>query len=156
MENQESLSNQAYSKMAQICSRSEQCSADIRKKITAYELEDKIVDEIIEKLKAENFLNDERYAKAYVSDKFKFNKWGKLKMKHYLRMKRLDESIIQNALDKIDTEKYKTVLIKTMKDKAKTIKKKNKFEKMASVIRFTQNRGFEPEIIHRYINQLIE
>ena len=43
-----------------------------------------------------------------------------------------------------------------MKDKAKTIKNKNKFEKMGQIIRFTQNRGFEPELIHRYMNEVLK
>ena len=156
MEDQEIVAKQAYSKMAQLCSRSEQCSADIRKKIIAFELVSDVVDEIIEKLKAEKFLNDERYIKAYIADKFKINKWGKVKMRHYLRMKRLPEDVIQNGLDEIDEEKYKAVLIKTMKTKAKTVKKKTKFEKMGQVIRFAQTRGFEPEMIHRYINLALE
>jgi regulatory protein len=156
MENQELIAKQAYSKMAQLCSRSEQCSADIRKKIIAFELVSEVVDEIIEKLRVEEFLNDERYVKAFVSDKFKFNKWGKVKIRHNLRMKGLAEDIIREGLNNIDEEKYKTVLIKTMKDKAKTVKKKSKFEKMGQIIRFAQTRGFEPEMIHRYINSVVE
>ncbi len=156
MKNQEQAAKQAYSKMARLCSRSEQCSADIRKKIVAFELVSEIVDEIIEKLKSEKYLNDERYIKAYVADKFRINKWGRVKMRHYLRMKGLPEEVIQNELDEIDEEKYKTVLIKTMKTKAKTVKKKNKYEKMGQIIRFAQTRGFEPELIHRYMNLILE
>jgi len=155
MENIELAAKQAYSKMAQLCSRSEQCSADIRKKIIAYDLGEEVIEEIIEKLKIEKFLDDERYAKAYISDKFKFNKWGKVKIRHYLRMKGLPEEIILEGLNKIDAEKYKAVLIKTMKDKAKTVKKKTKFEKMGQIIRFAQTRGFEPEMIHRHINSAL-
>jgi len=77
-------------------------------------------------------------------------------MRHYLRLKGLPDEVIAIGLDEIDKEKYKAVLIKTMKDKAKTIKKKNKFEKMGQIIRFTQNRGFEPELIHRYMNLVLE
>lgn len=156
MENQELIAKEAYSKMARLCSRSEQCSADIRKKIIAYELIDEIVEEILEKLKLEKFLNDERYVKAYVSDKFKINKWGKIKIRHNLRMKGLPEDLIQNQLDEIDPEKYKKVLIKTMKDKAKAVKKKDRFEKMGQIIRFTQTRGFEPELIHRFMKEVLE
>jgi len=156
MENQDQVAKQAYSKMAQLCSRSEQCSADIIKKIIAFELDNEVVDEIIEELKSEKYLSDERYVKAYVADKFRINKWGRIKMRHYLRMKGLQEDIIQNELDEIDKEKYKAVLIKTMKTKAKTIKKKNKFEKMGQIIRFAQTRGFEPELIHRYMNLVLE
>ncbi len=155
MENQEQAAKQAYSKMARLCSRSEQCSADIRKKIIAFELVSEVVDEIIEKLKSEKYLNDERYIKAYVADKFRINKWGRVKIRHNLRMKGLPEAMIQNELDEIDEEKYKAVLIKTMKAKAKTVKKKNRFEKMGQIIRFAQTRGFEPELIHRYMNSVL-
>ena len=156
MGNQEQAAKQAYAKMARLCSRSEQCSADIRKKIIAFELVSDVVDEIIEKLKKEKYLNDERYVKAYITDKFRINKWGKIKMRHYLRMKGLPEKMIQNELDEIDEETYKALLVKTMKTKAKTVKKKNKYEKMGQVIRFAQNRGFEPELIHRYMNLILE
>ena len=142
--------------MAQLCSRSEQCSSDIRKKIIAYELVEEIVEEILEKLKLEKFLNDERYVKAYVADKFKINKWGKVKIRHNLRMKGLPEDLILNQLDEIDEEKYKKVLIKTMKDKAKSVKKKDRFEKMGQIIRFAQTRGFEPELIHRHMEEVLE
>lgn len=155
MEN-EALLKEVLSKITLLCSRSEQCSPDIRKKIIKAGIEEDFADEMIQSLKDENYLNDERYAKAYVADKFKFNKWGKVKMRYYLRQKGLPDEIISIGLDEIDAEKYKIVLIKTMKDKAKTIKKKNKFEKMGQVIRFAQNRGFEPEMIHRYMNLAIE
>jgi len=56
----------------------------------------------------------------------------------------------------MDEEKYRKVLIKTLKEKARTVKKKNKFEKMGQVIRFAQNRGFEPELIHRYLNEVLK
>ena len=156
MEQKDQGIKQAYSKMAQLCSRSEQCSADIRKKIMAYEIVEEIVDEIIDKLIEEKFIDDERYVRAYVKDKFKFNKWGKIKIRYYLRAKGLSDDIIERGLETIDEEKYKTLLIKTMKDKAKTIKKKNRFEKMGQIIRYTQSRGFEPELIHRYMNLALE
>ena len=120
------------------------------------EILDEIVDEIIEKLIAEKYIDDERYAKAYVNDKFKFNKWGRIKMRHYLRQKGLSDATIEKGLEKIDEEKYIKVLVKTMKDKAKTIKKKDKFTKMGLIIRYTQVRGFEPELIRRHMNELLD
>ncbi len=156
MENRELIVKEAYSKMAQLCSRSEQCTADIRRKMVVYELVDEIVEEIITKLQKDKFLDDERFVKAYISDKFRLNKWGKIKMQHYLKMKGLSNELIQEGLDSIDDEKYIAALIKTMKDKARTIKKKDKFEKMGQIIRFTQSRGFEPELIHRYLNEILK
>ena len=157
MENGDNLVKETYAKMARLCSRSEQCSGDIRKKIVTAGVEEDGADEMIHTLKKENYLNDERYVNAYVADKFKFNRWGKIKIRHNLRMKGLPEAVILNALDEIDEEKYKVVLIKTMKEKAKSVKKKKtRFEKMGPIIRFAQTRGFEPELIHRYMNEVLD
>ncbi len=156
MENHEPQVQQAYSKMAHLCSRSEQCSTDIRKKILAYEIVEEIVDEIIEKLIDEKYIDDKRYVRAYVNDKFKINKWGKIKMRHYLRAKGLSDDVIAYGLENIEDEKYKAVLIKTMKAKAKAVKEKDKFKKMGQIIRYTQGRGFEPELIHRYMKLALE
>jgi len=156
MESRELIVKEAYAKMAQLCSRSEQCSADIRKKIVAYEIMDELVEEIISKLKVEKFLDDERYVKAYVSDKFRLNKWGKIKMRYYLKAKGLQENVIEKALLEIKEDQYKKVLISTLKEKAKTVKSENKFEKIGQIIRFAQSRGFEPEIIHRYLGEVVK
>lgn len=156
MENRDLIVKEAYAKMAQLCSRSEQCSADIRKKIIAYEIMDELVEEIIAKLRKEKFLDDERYVKAYVSDKFRLNKWGKIKLRYYLKAKGLSDNLIENGLLEINDEQYKKALISTLKEKAKTIKTGNKFEKMGQIIRFAQSRGFEPEIIHRYLPDVMK
>jgi regulatory protein len=145
-----------HKRMAALCSRSEQCSTDIRKKIIASGLDKDAADNIITKLKEDNFINDERYINSYIAEKFRINKWGKVKMKYYLKMKGLEDILIQNGLDEINEEEYHDTLIKTLKQKARQVKKKNKFEKMGQVIRFAQNRGFEPELIHRYLNEAME
>jgi regulatory protein len=148
--------NELFTRMATLCSRSEQCSPDIRKKIIASGISSDEADEIIENLEKEKFIDDERYVRSYTSDKFKFNKWGKLKIKHSLRMKGLPDEKIQYGLDGLDEIKYRELLVKTMKEKARKVKKKDKFEKMGQIIRFAQTRGFEPELIHRYLNMVVD
>jgi regulatory protein len=117
---------------------------------------DELVEEIISKLKAEKFLDDERYVKAYVADKFKLNKWGKIKIRHYLKAKGLSDNLIEIGLNEIKEEQYKKTLVSTLKEKAKKVKSDDKFDKMGQIIRFAQSRGFEPEIIHRYLNEVVK
>lgn len=150
------IERQIYKRMTQICSRSEQCSSDIRKKMIAAGLTDEQAGEVLNELIQEKFIDDERYVKAYVADKFRINKWGKIKIRYYLKSKGLDDDVIQVGLDEIDDEKYKQVLLKVLKDKAKSVKKKNKYEKMGQIIRFAQGRGFEPEMIHRHLNEILD
>lgn len=142
--------------MARLCSRSEQCSYDIKQKIMTSGITSEEADEIIGKLHAERYIDDARYIRSYVADKFKFNKWGKVKIRHYMKMKGLSEVLIQEGLAGIDDNKYRQTLIKTLKEKARAVKGKSKFEKMGQVIRFAQNRGFEPELIHRHLHEVLE
>ncbi len=155
MEGDGQKKKELLSKMAALCSRSEQCSPDIHKKIIAAGLSENEAVEILDYLKKEKYIDDERYAKAYVAEKFRINKWGRVKIKYYLCMKGLPDDIIGTGLETVDGEKYVGLLLNTMKEKAGKVKKKNKFEKMGQVIRYARNRGFEPELIHRYINQVL-
>ncbi len=154
MENEDKQEKEIFGKMAALCSRSEQCAADIRKKIKALGANSLTTERIIALLEKENFLSDERYARSFASEKFRINKWGKIKIRYYLKMKGLGEQVTQAALEAIDREAYVALLIKTMKEKAKGLKKVEKFQKMAQIIRFAQGRGFEPELIHRYLNEV--
>jgi len=155
MEKEAKTKMEIHEKMASLCSRSEHCSQDIRRKIIASGLDNDSADEIIEKLKEDIFIDDKRYIASYIDEKIKINKWGKVKIRYYLRMKGLDSSLIENGIDKIDEESYHELLVTILKEKARTVRKKNRYEKMGQVIRFAQNRGFESELIHRYLNEII-
>jgi len=64
--------------MAQ-CSRREYCSDDIRNKLSLWGVDNDDIGKILRILISDNFINEPRYATAFVRDKFKYNKWGKLK-----------------------------------------------------------------------------
>ncbi|MDR2910168.1 MAG: RecX family transcriptional regulator [Bacteroidales bacterium] len=151
-----SIKKHVISKMAALCSRAEQCSPDIRKKIIALGLTNKETDEVLEYLKKEKFIDDERYVEAYVTEKININKWGRVKIRYYLHAKGLFTEIIETGLRSFDEKKYIDILINTMKKKAAKSDGKSKLEKIGQIIRFAQSRGFEPELIHRYINEVIK
>lgn len=155
MEDQQKKEDEIFAILARLCSRSEECSPDIRKKIRDLGGDNDMQEKIIKKLMDEKFIDDERYAFSYASDKFRLNQWGRIKIRYYLKMKGLPDKVIEAGLAGIDEGQYIKLLVKTMKDKAKTVKKANKFEKMGQIIRFTQSRGFEPELIHRHIQSVI-
>jgi regulatory protein len=156
MENEISKIKEIHAQMASLCSRSEQCSPDIRKKILASGLDNDSADEIIKELKKENFIDDKRYIASYIDEKIRINKWGKIKIRYYLKMKGIGSDLIENGLDEIDKDSYRDMLVRILKEKARTVRKKNRYEKMGQVIRFAQSRGFEPELIHRYLNDIVE
>lgn len=155
MEDEEKPDPEILSKMAALCSRSEQCVPDIRKKIRALGSNRETEEQIIARLKQENFLSDTRYAQCFAAEKFKINKWGRIKIRYYLKMKGLSDGDIEAGLEVIDPGEYVVLLVKTMKEKAKSLKKVEKYQKMGQVIRFTQGRGFEPELIHRHLQEAL-
>lgn len=146
----------ALQKMMKICSTQEKCKSDIYTKLKNWNVDDDLIEKIIQKLVEENFINEERYAKAFVNDKFKFNKWGKIKIRYELKLKQIDNSVIEDAIEIIDENKYYELAEEIVKSKLKTVKSGNIYETKAKLIRFAYNKGFEQEIIYSIADKILE
>lgn len=144
----------AYLKAAAICSRLETCTFDIQAKLKLWGLEEDDSVAVIELLKEENYINDERFARAYVKDKFRFNHWGKQKIEYMLRAKKIDQEILELAFEEIEEEGYADELLKLLTDKEKTIKSKDKFDKRNKLMRFAMGRGFESGKIYAALKEM--
>lgn len=147
--------NTYYSKAAALCSRAEKCSSDIFKKIIDWGADEDLANEVLQKLIEEKFVDDSRYASFFVKDKFRFNKWGKIKIAFMLKQKHISGNIINDALAEIDEEEYSSVLKKLLEEKSKSIKAINQYDKKAKLMRFTQGRGFELDKILQQIQAFL-
>ncbi|MBN1822130.1 MAG: RecX family transcriptional regulator [Prolixibacteraceae bacterium] len=156
MESEKLTTKQAFARAADLCSKSEKSSPEMKKKLMEWGLDKYDAEAVVEELKQEKFIDDDRYVKAYVRDKFKIGKWGRIKIRYYCRQKGLPGDLIETGLKEIEEESYVKLLLQTMSQKAKSINSKNRFDRMARIIRFTQNRGFEPEYIHRHLNEVVK
>ena len=92
---------QALSKAQTLCARQERCSWDIRQKLKQWHVPSEDSEKIIDKLKANKFLDDERYALMFTRDKTKFNKWGPIKIAYALKSKKIPEEVIRKVLSEI-------------------------------------------------------
>jgi len=146
---------QALNKSAALCSRKEYCSSDIRKKLVNWDLSDDEVDKAIDWLKQEKFIDDGRYAGYYVKDKFVFNGWGRIKIRYQLRAKGIESSLIEIAMEQIDEGDYLGKMAELLHSKVRRIKNKDKWQTKAALARFAQSRGFEPDIVFRAIDNLL-
>lgn len=144
--------NAALKRAAALCSKQEQCSSHIREKLKTWNVSDDDAEKIIELLKKEKFLDDQRYATFYVRDKFRFNGWGKIKMAVMLRQKGIPDVIVDEALNQIDQERYFQLCRKLISDKSATLKETNLFKRKGKLFRFAAQRGFESDLIHRILN----
>ncbi len=141
-------------KASAYCATAEHCEADVRTKLQTWACAPEHIDKIIDYLKNENFLNEQRYCNAFVRDKFRFNQWGKTKIAMMLRTKNIAEETIAEAIDQIDEETYQQTVTTLLQTKLKGLKYRDEYDRKAKLIRFAQGRGFEYGIIAAAIEQL--
>ena len=108
--------------MAGQCSKKEYCSADVLAKLRRWELPEKDIAEIMAFLVKNRFLDDTRFAEAYARDKFRFNRWGKLKIAQMLRRKQVADSVIGQALAALPEEDTDATCMELLRQKNKSIK----------------------------------
>lgn len=131
-------------RMAAYCSSAERCEQDVRQKLVKAELEPEAVSRIINRLRQEKFIDEARFARAFVSDKFRFNHWGKYKIRCELLRKEISEEEIELALSSLEMEEYDQVLMDLLKTKMKSVKAKDERERYYKLLRFVVGRGFQP------------
>ncbi len=141
-------------KASAYCATAEHCEADVRTKLQTWACAPEHIDKIIDYLKNENFLNEQRYCNAFVRDKFRFNQWGKTKIAMMLRTKNIAEETIAEAIDQIDDATYQQTVTTLLQTKLKGLKYRDEYDRKAKLIRFAQGRGFEYGIIAAAIEQL--
>ena len=102
----ECSAEEARSKAEAYCSLTERCTDDVLRKLEQWGAPSGASDAIVEYLKKERYIDEQRYANAFVRDKYRFNQWGRIKIAQALRMKHVASEYIYAALDEIDEEEY--------------------------------------------------
>ena len=148
----EMTEQEAYLQLAALCAQAEHCQQEMRDKMRRWELDETVQNRIIDRLIKERYVDDERYARAFVKDKIRYNKWGRRKVQQALWMKRIDADIQQRVLDEIDEKEYLDVLRPLLKQKRKSIKAESDYELNQKLLRFALGRGFGFDIIHQCLD----
>ena len=143
---------EAYLQLASLCAQAEHCEQEMRDKMKRWELDETVQNRVINRLTEERYIDNERYARAFVKDKIRYNKWGRRKVQQALWMKRIDTDIQQRVLDEIDEKEYLDVLRPLLKQKRKSIKAGNDYELNQKLVRFALSRGFTFDIIRQCLN----
>lgn len=139
-------------KLAARCSTSEQCLSDIEAKLSRYDLTEEERTHILRHLIEEKYIDNRRYAEAFVRDKYRFNKWGRIKIAQGLRMKGIDNDMIEAAMETINEKEYIDILRDLIKAKRKSTRGASEYEINGKLIRFATGRGFEFDTIRKCIN----
>jgi len=142
----------AYLTLAALCAQAEHCQYEMTEKMRRWELSDEAQARIMQRLLSERYVDDERFARAFVKDKIRYNKWGRRKVEQALWQKRIDEDIRQRVLDEVADEEYLQVLQPLLKQKRKSTKANSDYEMNQKLVRFALSRGFTYDIIRQCLD----
>jgi regulatory protein len=103
---------EALNRVAAYCSTAEHCRAEIAEKLQRWGIAYDAIDRIINRLEQEKYIDEERFCRAFINDKYRFAKWGKMKIGQALQLKKISSSVYWPYLNEIDEEEYHAVLQK--------------------------------------------
>lgn len=143
-------------KAASYCSLSEHCIMDVREKLSKWGAEPTIINKIIKHLIKERYIDEARYTRAFVNDKYKFNRWGKTKIVMALRQKKIDEETITDSIQQIEEDDYNDNLMAILQNKKRQIKDTDTQKVKAKLFRFAASRGYDTQLIFKTISAILK
>ncbi len=139
-------------KIKSFCAYQERSHKEVRSKLLSMEIYGSDLEEYLVVLIEENFLNEERFARALARGKFRIKHWGKNRIKQSLRWHQVSEYCIRKGLEEIDEDEYREVFEKTAQKKWDELRGNGKkLSRLARLKNFLLQRGFEQEIIFEWI-----
>ena len=142
----------AFLQLSALCAQAEHCQHEMLEKMQKWGLSDEAQARVMEKLVSGRYVDDERYARAFVSDKVRYNKWGSRKVEQALWQKHIDEDIRQRVLDEVTDSEYISVLRPLLQQKRKSLRAVNDYEQNQKLVRFALGRGFTFDIIRQCLD----
>ena len=147
---------EAKHKLEVYCAYQERCMQEIEKKLADWGFYGEQSDNLIADLISNNYLNEERFASAYVSGKIRIKKWGRVKIKLNLKQKRISDYSLNKALKEIEEGEYLENLNYLTKKKFEQVKGKNKWDKRAKLQRYLLSKGYENQLVYEVLNTLFK
>ena len=142
----------AFLQLSALCAQAEHCQHEMLEKMRKWGLTDEVQARVMQRLIEGRYVDDERYARAFVRDKIRYNKWGRRKVEQALWQKHIDEDIRQQVLDEVDDEEYLSVLRPLLSQRRKSTKADNDYQLNQKLMRFALGRGFTYDIIRQCID----
>ncbi|MCK4408183.1 MAG: RecX family transcriptional regulator [Bacteroidales bacterium] len=144
--------NYLIEKIKQFCDYQERCISDVKNKLSEWNVQPAKIEKIILELQKTDFINEERYAKAYASGKFRIKKWGKNKIIYELYRKQIPDLYIQIGLHEINDEDYLKTLKEIISKKEAEIKETSISKRNNKLAAYTISKGYSRGIVWKVLN----
>ncbi len=145
------MTNDLTEKAKKFCAYAERCSHDVRQKLLRLGADEHSISKITTRLKKEDYLNDERFARLFAHGKFQNNRWGKTKIRAELMKRQVSELHINKALEVVDKESYQQCLAHLINKKSKELEGKPPDTLREKVVAYCLQKGFEADLVWKII-----
>ena len=149
--------DKAFAKAARLCSKSEKAPKEIFDKLMSWGLSSRMAEQIVNHLREEKFIEEVRYARAFIHDKLLYEHWGRLTITFALRNKGISDSIVDNSIEEqITLDEYLSILIELLKGKMRAMDMPLSQKDRAKLYRYATQKGFETSIIAQALRNIGE
>ncbi|MBR4811087.1 MAG: RecX family transcriptional regulator [Bacteroidaceae bacterium] len=134
------------------CSGAEHCCLEVRAMLERHKVENDDINRILKHLIQEGYIDESRYARAFVHDKVRFAKWGRSKIAQALWQKRIPHDVTDAALSSINDEEYMDALNDVVKSRYRTVKGATEYERKMETMKTVCSRGYEPSLVRKVLD----
>ena len=137
---------QALQSLMRLCARSEKSSGDALRLMSQWQVPQSERGAVLDKLLKDRFIDDSRYAEAYVREKSRLSGWGARKIAMQLRQKGVSQDVIAEALKQLDSDIELPRLVEKLRRKARTTKYSSDYELRGKLLRYALSLGFDYDL----------
>lgn len=148
--------SEIFLRLSTLCAAAEYCRADMRRKMLLWDVPEDVQQRILKRLVDERFIDENRYAHAFVRDKFRYNKWGHTRIERELRAKGIGVDAIAEAMEEIGEDESLATLRALISSKRRSVKGRTDYEIRMKLIRFALGRGFDMDDVCKVLSREYE
>ena len=144
---------EATERIQSYCAIQDRCQWEVEKKMKEWGIPNDIIENILTDLILDKFVDEERFSESFCRGKFRIKRWGKVKIKNELKIKKISENCIDKGLLQIEKKEYMKVLKDLYIKKRNSLKDTNQFIRKGKIAKHLQQKGFESKLIWELINK---
>ncbi|HIW20026.1 MAG TPA: RecX family transcriptional regulator [Candidatus Alistipes pullicola] len=156
MNKREKTPEQALRSLMNLCVKAERSEFDVRRLLERWGVAEGERQRIVDTLVRERFVDNRRYAEAYVREKVRFSGWGRYKIRAALRAKRIDESIVEGALEQVDGASMREKLEHRLQMKMNRTKSRDAYDLRGKLVRYGAGLGFDTDTVLEVVERLMK